>query len=317
MIYLTEYGNYTFDTAPFLASGVIRVNIPQSRPLQALCIEIDATVTGALTGNSPEAIFSSIVLRAGKDVVVDMDGAEAWKMGSILSPDMAFKQNNVATVPSCLIVIPFGPKYALPVMAYNQVTLELTVAAVETRVAATTFATGSTCRVFGVEQDMVPELAQGGMPITRRFLRTETATPAAGDVDIDLPRAEAYMGLMLLALDARTTSVYTLDQADDNLTRYKLSCDMPGLRARLIDVHWKSLCKHGLTRAGIMSTELAGAIGATGFLRDWIGVAYAQLREGGQPFDASAASKLWATVTVAGAVADAKLIHVRDVLVHG
>jgi len=301
------------------AGSTYRFNLPLVRPLQALCIDLELNATGALADQAPEGLITRIVVKADTHVIVDMEGFEAWLLGSMLGYAVAPKDVSVITTPKCTIVIPFGPNYALNLPTYKQVTVEITLAvsaaAVVARVAATTCPTG-TIRCYGREQDQAPLLSKDGNRLTRRFLRNQWTT-VIGDNVCQLPENEAYNNLLLCSMDSiTTTDPVILDQTLTNIGNILGFVDIPGERKRVIDTYYHCLCNMGYFMGGVGQIELPAAIGATLFLRRFIGVAWVELNEEGRPLDlpAMGASKftLLPNVAVAGVLSAG-----RDTIVIG
>lgn len=313
MQFLHQYYESAAYAAGHLGS-VVSIAIPRARALQALVIEIDAAVIGgAPTNSSPESYFSNIRLTAGKDVIVDLDGCEAWKLGSILGTTKAPKINDALTHPRCAIVIPFGPAFALRTALYNEVRLDLTIASNVTRVDGASITT-LTYRVAGIEQDFLPPL-QDGMPVTRRFLRSQVSTPAAAPYGLDLGLNEQVNGLMMISYDALTTALATLDATNANVADVRLDLDRAGDKPRVISADWRTLCLAGLWQAGVEGHSDVAT--TSGFWHDWIATGWWQLGEGGVPVDVRNASRFRIEATMAGVVAASQFVVVRDSIVVG
>jgi len=313
--YVVPYNTYNWAVADV---GIThRFNLPLVRACRALILHLTATATGALVDQSPESMITKILVRADTHVIVDMDGAEAWILSSMLGFATSPKDVSVITTPCSTIVIPFGERYALDLPSYKQVSVELTFATAITRGAATTFPTLAV-RTLGIEQDDAPIRTAKGGRLGRRFLRSQF-TMAAGDVVCQLPETEAYNGLLLCALDACDSTVFTLDQNWGNITNITAYAEIPGNRLRLLDgVDYKALCDLGQFEGGIGQGEAALAIGATLYKKRFVGVAYCDLSNSGgeRPLDLPGlkASKLTVLPTATGAT---QLSIVRDTIVEG
>ena len=317
--YTVDYDIHNYVTADL--GTTYRVNLPLIRPLRALGLDIDIeAVTGALTLMAPESAITRIVVKADTDVIVDVEGFEAWLLASCLGYAIAPKRVSVATTPKSTLIIPFGKAFALNLPSYRQVTVEITIATVITRVAATTWTTATSWfRLYGVEQDALPLKDASGARLTRRFLRQQH-TLAAAQTPFKLDPSVAYNNLLMCSFDVMSAAAVTPDAdtiaANNNIGNMLLRAAVPGRELRLLDGQYLDICNQGLFDAGLGQMDPVAAINATLLMSKLQGVAWCELGDGDGPLDLPGlqCSSFEAVPTGRGAT---ELSIVRDVLVKG
>ena len=314
-------------------ASTLRFEIPRSRPLRALIIDTDLDYLGGADNQAmtkaetaPESLYSRIQLLAGKDVIVNLTGPEAWLVSCYKAYTMSFKDLSTFTLhgvsnmarwyPKSMIVLPFGEDSPLQTAKYTQVTLDLTIGPT-VNVASTSPAgdivdATSKIRIGGIEQDYVPE----GAPV-RRFLRQEKTPSATGDFEIELPVTEMINALMLVNWETNEGSVSAAkDPNNDNITDVQLHIDLEGQRPIVVDTNWLMLHRAGLVQGSCMQLDdwqgASTPYDSDTFKKLFTGTVWMEFAGKGSPLDLRGATRAYLRMTAAAAK---RTCVIRDVFV--